>query len=269
MGKIEITPGLIGNLSESYFKEYCEQRSWAYISLEQIHENGIKDGVLKFKQGFNRILIKLPEELIKEVEQISRPSNSSILKPTFVYDFLTCRVGQTNKDGILKVKNKRNFNWVEVKTGGRELTKNQIRTLKKITIPLFRFRVPNPLLSTEEVDIYSDKVDSKYLFEHGLDSKASIITKPYNSSKESRTSFKKVSPKKFPKIKQGLKKLFKVTPHQSDDPNVSERLEIVIIGAKFHVSYYKNGTLLIQGDESLEGFKQVIKFIKHALENDS
>jgi len=91
MGEIEITPGLIGNLSEAYFKEYCEQRSWAYISLEQIHENGIKDGVLKFKQGFNRILIKLPEELIKEVEQISKPSNSSILKPTFVYDFLTCK----------------------------------------------------------------------------------------------------------------------------------------------------------------------------------
>ncbi len=269
MPKIEITSGLTGNLSEVYFKEYCEQRGWAYISLEQIHENGIKDGVLKFKQGFNRILIKLPEELIKEVEQISKPSNSSILKPSFVYDFLTCKVSQTGKDGILKVKNKRNFNWVEVKTGSRELTKNQILTSKKIAIPLFRFRVPNPLLSSEEVDIYSDKVDSKYLFEHGLDSKASIITKPYNSSKENKTSFKKVIPKNFSKIKQGLKKLFNVTPYQSDDPNVSERFEIVITGAKFPVSYYKNGTLLIQGDKSLEGFKQVIKFIKHTLENDS
>ncbi len=48
MVKIEITKRLIGTLSETYFKEFCDQQGWAYISLEQIHENKIKDNILKF-----------------------------------------------------------------------------------------------------------------------------------------------------------------------------------------------------------------------------
>ncbi len=76
MGKIDITDRLSGALSETYFKEYCDQKGWAYISLEQIYENKIKDNVLKFKKGFNRILVHLPEEIIKEVEHISKPSMS-------------------------------------------------------------------------------------------------------------------------------------------------------------------------------------------------
>ncbi len=51
MVKIEITKRLIGTLSETYFKEFCDQQGWAYISLEQIHENKIKDNILKFKKG--------------------------------------------------------------------------------------------------------------------------------------------------------------------------------------------------------------------------
>lgn len=171
MAKIRITPRLTGTLAEAYFKEFCDQRGWAYISLEQIHENGIKDGILKFKKGFNRILVQLPEEIIKEIERISKPSNSSVLNPSFVYDFLTCKAGRSGKDdGILEAKNKNDFCWVEVKTGSSELSKNQIQTLKKITIPLYRFRVPNPLLDASEVYIYWDEVNSVYLINHSFNS---------------------------------------------------------------------------------------------------
>jgi len=171
MGNIDITNRLSGSLSETYFKEYCDQKGWAYISLEQIHENKIKDNVLKFRKGFNRILVHLPDEIIKEVEQISKPTNSSILNPTYVYDFLICKVGQTTKDSdIIKKKNFKDFRWAEVKTGYSELTKRQINTLNKIKIPLYRYRVPNSKLSSYEVDIYYDLVDSKFLYEHGLDS---------------------------------------------------------------------------------------------------
>ena len=171
MAKIDRTERLTGSLSETYFKEFCDQQGWAYISLEQIYENKIKDNTLKFRKGFNRILVRLPEEIIKEVEDISKPSNSSILKPSYVYDFLLCNVGQTDKDSeILKKKNYKDFRWAEVKTGYSELTKKQISTSEKITIPLYRYRVPNSSLKSEEVDIYYDLVDSKYLFKNCLDS---------------------------------------------------------------------------------------------------
>lgn len=164
MGKIDITDRLSGALSETYFKEYCDQQGWAYISLEQIHENKIKDNILKFKKGFNRILVRIPEEIIKEVEDISKPSNSSILNPTYVYDFLLCKVGQTSKDfEIIKKKNSKDFRWAEVKTGYSKLTERQIRTREKITIPLYRYRVPNSKLNSEEVNIHEDLVDEEYL----------------------------------------------------------------------------------------------------------
>jgi hypothetical protein len=169
--KIDITDRLSGSLSETYFKEFCDQQGWAYISLEQIHENKINDNILKFRKGFNRILVHLPEEIIKEVEEISKPSNSSILNPTYVYDFLLCKVDQTAKDSdIVKKTNFKDFCWAEIKTGYSQLTKRQIRTLSKIKIPLHRYRVPNSKLGSKEVNIYDDLVDSKYLFDNRLDS---------------------------------------------------------------------------------------------------
>jgi len=36
MGEIDITKSLSGSLSETYFKEKCDQEGFAYISLEQI-----------------------------------------------------------------------------------------------------------------------------------------------------------------------------------------------------------------------------------------
>ena len=279
MVKIEITKRLIGSLSETYFKEYCDQTGWAYISLEQIHENKIEDNVLKFRKGFNRILVRFPEEIIKEVEDISNPLiikqnpsyvYDSLIKqnPSYVYDFLICKVGQTTKDsGMLKKKNYKDLRWAEVKTGYSQLSKRQICTLEKITIPLYRYRVPHSLSKSDEVEIYYDRVDSKFLFEHGHDSKRYRISMKHGSVKN-KTSFKKVTPEKFSEIKQRLKKLFKVTTHQSNDPNIAERFEIVKTGTKFPISYYKKGTLLIQGDESLVDFQLIIKFVEHTLKDD-
>ena len=79
------------------------------------------------------------------------------------------------------------------------------------------------------------------------------------------TSFKKISPDTFAEIKQGLKKLFKVTEFQSNDPAIIESFEIVSMGAKFPVSYYKTGTLLIQGDKKLDEYKRAIDFIEYSL----
>lgn len=268
MVEIEITDNLIGSLSETYFKEFCDQHGWAYTSLEQIHENKIKDNVLKFKKGFHRISIYLPDEIVKEIEGISKPSNSSKQNPSYVYDFLICKVGQKSPDSkIRKMKNYKSFRWAEIKTGYNKLSKRQISTLEKITIPLYRYRVPWP--SLEIVDVYDDKVNSEFLYYEGEDYKINKISMKHDSLKEIKFSFKKITPEKFLEIKQGLEKLFKVVSYQSNDPNISESFNLVSFGTNFPISYYKKGTLLIQGDKSLEGFNLISKIIQITLENDS
>jgi len=169
MAKIDPTEKLIGSLSEVYYKEYCDQNGWAYISLEQIHERGIKNGILKFRKGFDRVYVKIPKEIIPEIEEISKPANNKY-DPSYVYDFLACNVGKKKRfNYTLEYKKKYHFVWVEVKTGNSELTSNQIQTLKKISLRLFRFRIPYPLTHPNDVDIYKDEVNSKYLREHNLD----------------------------------------------------------------------------------------------------
>jgi len=169
MAKIRITGKLTGTLSEAYYKEFCDQHGWAYISLEQIHERGdIKKDILKFKKGFHRIYVKIPKEIIPEIKEISKPSNAKIFEPSYVYDFLACRIGRGEKIDAIVTKQKKDFCWVEVKTGYQDLTDNQIQTLKKLTIPLYRFRIPTPLVSPREVYIYWDEVTPVYLMEHNL-----------------------------------------------------------------------------------------------------
>lgn len=169
MAKIDITKKLIGSLSEAYYKEYCDQTGWAYISLEQIHERGIKKGILKFKKGFDRVYVKIPEEIIPEIEEISKPTSNSTYDPSYVYDFLACNVGNNKRfNYTIETKKKHHFVWVEVKTGLSNLTPSQIKTLQKLSLRLYRFRVPYPLGPADEVDIYKDIVDSKFLINHGL-----------------------------------------------------------------------------------------------------
>ena len=104
--KLQITPSLNGALGEAYYKEACDQKGWAYISLENIHNDissQFKDSkILVFKKGFNRIRIKIPEQFISEIKEISRPTNASIENRSFVFDYLACRVGQKESyDGVM------------------------------------------------------------------------------------------------------------------------------------------------------------------------
>jgi hypothetical protein len=103
--RIEVTPSLTGTLGEAYYKEACDQKGWAYISLESIHNdnsNQFKDhNILILKKGFHRIRIKIPEQCITEIKEISRPTNNSRESPSFVFDYLACRAGQKESyDGV-------------------------------------------------------------------------------------------------------------------------------------------------------------------------
>ncbi len=79
-------------------------------------------------------------------------------------------------------------------------------------------------------------------------------------------SFKNVNAADFEEIKTGLNKLLKITPYPSGDESVIEAFDIVSLGSKFSVTYYKTGTLLVQGDESHEDFQLAVRFIEFSLE---
>ena len=80
-------------------------------------------------------------------------------------------------------------------------------------------------------------------------------------------SFKNVNVADFEEIKTGLKKLFNITPYPSNDESVIESFDIVSLGSKFSITYYKTGTLLVQGDDSHEDFLIIIRFIEYSLES--
>lgn len=136
MRELEITPRLVGSLGEVYYKEYCEQfGGWAYVSLEQIHRNGFKDDCIEFKLGFRRFQIKIPNEIKNEIYETSQPRYIQPNNPSYVFDFLACKLydGEENLSEI-RGKKSDDFYWVEVKTSGSKVSKNQINTANKVRI---------------------------------------------------------------------------------------------------------------------------------------
>jgi hypothetical protein len=124
-GRPDITPELMGALGETYYKEYCAQRGWAYTSLEQIYKNKIQNDRLEFKFGFERIIVKIPSEIRNEIQSLAVPSNNNEANPSFVYDFLACKAYESDDPRILNDVKAEDFRWVEVKTGKSKLSSNQ------------------------------------------------------------------------------------------------------------------------------------------------
>jgi hypothetical protein len=153
---LEMTKSLRGALGELYYKEGCDQKGWAFISLECIHNSSFKDNVLVFKKGFHRISIKIHEQLVSEIKEIAKPTNNSKESPSFVFDFLACRVRQREKYEGVMLANPTELCWVEVKTGKSGLTDNQVDTLGKITIPLALFYIEDVLASPRKIEIEWD-----------------------------------------------------------------------------------------------------------------
>jgi hypothetical protein len=159
---LEITPSLRGALGELYYKEGCEQKGWAYISLENIHNAAIESAAFKdsnilvFKKGFHRITIKLMDGLVSEVKEIARPTNNSKENPSFVFDYLACKVGQLKQyDGIM-LANPTAICWVEIKTGGSTFSDNQIRALERIKLPLAVFHIEDVLAPPRRIEMEWD-----------------------------------------------------------------------------------------------------------------
>ncbi len=155
MVNLEVTNLLRGDLGELYFKHLCLQRGFAYIKLEDIYNNFTPSDILEFKFGFDRIQIEIPSDIVDEVRRICKPVvfNNSL---SFVFDFLTCRLGASYFPGVINRRESHHFYWVDVKTGGGQLSSRQIGTLKTCKIKGAIFRIIDVNLPPEEVDIIID-----------------------------------------------------------------------------------------------------------------
>lgn len=150
---LDITNALKGALGELYYKEGCDQKGWAYLSVENIN-NGSDNGVFVFKKGFHRIRVRIPKSLDPELEMVSHPTNDSLENPSFVFDFLACKVGTKQKyDGIIENPQ---LCWAEIKTGQGDFSKNQVDMLSQIRLPLAVFHIEDVLVSPEEIEISWD-----------------------------------------------------------------------------------------------------------------
>lgn len=149
-----ITNKLRGALGEIYYKEFCDQRGWAYTSLENIYEYMNPDWVFIFKKGFHRIKIKIPEKFRAEITELVKPTNLSQSSPSFVFDFLACKVGDSkNYSGV---RTGEQFAWVESKTGSGIFSGSQVNAMSKIKLSLAIFHINNVLEMPDNIDMWWD-----------------------------------------------------------------------------------------------------------------
>lgn len=155
----KITKTLKGALGETYYKELCAQKGWAYCSLEAIHN--CKDlGSVVFKMGFDRIRVNIPGSIRPEVIRISKPSNRDTQNPSFVFDYLACRAGNADTSSILH-PTKGEFCWAEVKTGLGIFSNNQYNTLSEIRLPIAVFHIEDVMAKPQSIDMDWDFMSGK------------------------------------------------------------------------------------------------------------
>lgn len=151
MTRLKITNSLKGALGETYYKELCSQRSWAYCSLETINSCTNLDVVI-FKMGFKRICVSIPKSMQPEIMRITRPSNQSVHNPSFVFDYLACKIRPTDTSHIHHPEYD-DFCWAEIKTGLGIFSDNQYKMLSKIRLPIAVFHIENIMIKPEHVEM--------------------------------------------------------------------------------------------------------------------
>jgi len=120
------------------------------------------DWIFTFKKGFHRIQIRIPKKIRNEISWLIEPTNRSESNPSFVFDFLACKVGKSkNYPGV---KTGDFFSWVESKTGPGWFSTNQVNAMSKIKIPLAIFHIDNVLDAPENIKMGFDiKAGEKWL----------------------------------------------------------------------------------------------------------
>ena len=123
---------LLGDLGETFFKHYSDSRGFAYSRAEDIGWEFIHKQLIRFKKGFQRLDVRIPDELCKLLIEIIEPNPDYPKTPAYSFDFITCVIDRRELEEsasqyVVEGKEVARFTIVEVKTGNSSLTKNEER----------------------------------------------------------------------------------------------------------------------------------------------
>lgn len=159
---METTKKLQGDYGEFVFEHFCLEKEYAYIGLEEIYNNLRPNNKLRFRFGYDRIEVAIPDEIVEEVKRICRPSNNSDSDPSFVFDYFTMSLKYNftkivdNRGNVSysqhSLTTPKDFSWAEVKTGKSRLSRNQRQTIKGCKIWVYIFRIPVEIPETIQVN---------------------------------------------------------------------------------------------------------------------
>jgi len=137
---------LFGDLGETFYKNYSDQKGFAYCRADDIGWEFIHKRVIRLKKGFHRIDVRVPEELRRLLMDIIGPNPDYPKTPAYSFDFISCVIGdgeikKLKADEILEGKEPGTFTIVEVKTGSSTLTRREEEVKKKCKERDVRYRV--------------------------------------------------------------------------------------------------------------------------------
>lgn len=150
---LEITGSLRTALADLYFREECRQKGWAFAPLESIHGDistpSEEDAMVSFTFGELGIKVKIMQQIIPEVKEITRPAD--IEKLGFLFNYLVCKVGQVQHKTPI-VANPTALSWVHFKSGTRLFSERQVDALSKIRLPLALFSIRDVLAPPRSIE---------------------------------------------------------------------------------------------------------------------
>jgi len=148
-------------LGELYFQHLCEENRYAYIRLWEIYHTLTPKAVLEFKLGFDRVPVKIPAEILEELRTVCQPLDING-SPSYVFDFLTCRMPNEYYVDRSNLVPASSFHWVEVKTGKSQLSRHQQKIREQCGLQFDIFRVENVDDSPHNVRIRWEEADEKH-----------------------------------------------------------------------------------------------------------
>ncbi len=140
---LQMTASLKNALRELYYKEYCDQMGWTYISMKDVD---IKGNTLIFNSGTRKISVMLTDKIIPEINEISRSINGN-----FLFDYLACKVGPISKYDGPMLADPAALCWL--KTGKNVFSNDQMDALGRVKLKVARFRIKNVLAAPAELEI--------------------------------------------------------------------------------------------------------------------